>query len=108
MSLADETALTIPQAAKRVPRLKGRTKAGRDHVNPSTVIRWAKTGVEVGGQRVRLEVRRCGGCYLTSVEALDRFQAAMNPATDEPPARTPAQRTKDSAAADRQLAEAGW
>lgn len=88
-----ETRLSLNQAAKH---------AGAPY---STVHRWAKRGV--GG--VRLETAKLGGRLFTSVEAVERLIAAMNP--DQPPApreRTLAERTRACKAATAELIAAGW
>ena len=64
----DALNLTLAEAAEYVPQRRGRC------VHPSTIHRWARSGVSTrSGFRVRLEVRRVGGRLLTSAAALDRF-----------------------------------
>lgn len=65
-----EQILPFAEAARRLPRLR----AGRA-VNPSTIWRWASHGV----RGVRLETVRVGGTTCTSLEALERFFARLNP-----------------------------
>lgn len=66
--LLSESLLSAPEAARRVPP----TRLDRPtHV--STIIRWITHGV----RGVRLEAVRLGGRWVTSVEALDRFAAAL-------------------------------
>lgn len=67
--LANETKLTLTQAAKETP--------GRP--NPSTVWRWCRKG----HQGVKLEYIRFGRKIFTSREALERF-AGMVAAADRP------------------------
>src|SRR5215831_15466946 len=79
-TLIDEQLLSLPQAARRLP--PGRR--GRP-VTLSCLLRWILSGVpSPDGQRVRLEAVRLGGRWLTSVEALGRFAAALTPTLDGP------------------------
>lgn len=78
-----ERALTFKQAAARCP---GRA------VSVKTIYAWADLGVKVGEARVKLEAARVGGRRVTSVEALERFVAAMSGEKVEPP--VPQSRTK--------------
>lgn len=64
----DEQALSLPAAAKLVPR----RRAGRK-VATSTLYRWITHGV----RGVRLEAMAAGGGLVTSREALERFFAAL-------------------------------
>lgn len=68
ISLSEQIIL-LSAAARRLPCLR----AGRP-VNPSTLWRWATKGV----RGVRLETIRIGATTATSVEALERFIAALN------------------------------
>ena len=61
--MLNETVVTFPEAAKRLPTINGK------NVHASSVWRWARKGV----RGVYLESRRLGGRYLTSLEALERF-----------------------------------
>ena len=63
-SLLDESPLTLAEAAKVLPRLRG---GKRVHV--ATLHRWALKGVA----GVRLETIRLGRTVVTSREALQRF-----------------------------------
>lgn len=105
--LTGETVISFAAAASRLPRFC----AGRP-VAPSTLTRWATRGVRgPGGRRVRLEAARCGGRWVTSVEALARFAAALTPAPDNESSavspRTPGQRRRASEVAERQLRDIG-
>jgi hypothetical protein len=42
------------------------------------VEKWAKFGITIDGEKVRLRVRREGRLVLTSVEAVMEFQEALN------------------------------
>lgn len=90
-----EHLLTIAQAAREAP--------GRPNV--STIFRWIQRGV----RNVRLESNLVGGRRFTSREALQRFIARCSAAAagDAPPVRTPHQRERDIARAERELSEAG-
>jgi hypothetical protein len=63
IDLAAEHVLTLSQAAKHVPKRRGK------HAHSSTIYRWA-TG---GCRGVKLEAVRIGGTICTSVEAVQRF-----------------------------------
>ena len=106
--LADETLLTLAEAAAKLPRRNGRK------IHASSVWRWARKGVS----GVRLEARRLGGCFFTSVEALDRFSAQLAELPPEAAARkrrtvtkkrrrTEAQRRRDIERSKRALENSG-
>ncbi len=63
-SLLDESPLTLAEAARALPRLRG---GKRVHV--ATLYRWVSRGVA----GVRLESLRLGRTVVTSREALQRF-----------------------------------
>lgn len=62
-----ETMLTFSQAASHLPRMQGKK------IHTSTLWRWARKGV----QGVKLETRKLGGRFFTSLEALERFSKAL-------------------------------
>lgn len=105
--LASEQMLTLSEAAKLIP----------GHPHPSSLWRWCRKGVKArDGQRIHLDHHRFGGRLFTSVEALDRFGAALAAVDVEdldqrasPPARrrSSAQRERDIAHAEAELAKAG-
>ena len=72
--LHDEQVLTFSEAASRLPRFHGRK------VHTSTLWRWARKGVK----GVRLETRRLGGRFVTSLEALERFSKKLAEPVDDP------------------------
>ncbi len=74
--LNGERLLTLTEAAKTLPRLNGKKIA------TTTLWRWATQGI----RSIRLETRRIGRRVVTSVEALDRFTAAL---ADLPPETRP-------------------
>lgn len=50
-------------------------------VNPSTIFRWIRVGLEgLGGNRIRLEVTYRGQTPFTSAESIERFFAAVTAA----------------------------
>ena len=75
--LQNEKVLTFSEATRALPPVNGK----RPH--SSTIWRWARKGV----QGVRLETRRLGGKFVTSVEALERFAKAL--AEVDVPERSP-------------------
>ena len=97
-------AVSFPQVARRLPSYRG----GRP-VNPSTIWRWAFSGVRTAdGRRVRLEVARLSGRWLTSEGALSRFLAAQQCASEPGAApRTHGQRQRASEMAAAELAKNG-
>ena len=106
--LQTETVMTFAEAAAKLPRLNGK------RIHTSTLWRWARKGI--GG--IRLETRRIGSRFVTSIEALDRFtkalaeadQATESHSSDKsvtPPSRTELQRELDIERAEATLAEAG-
>jgi hypothetical protein len=67
--------LTMPQVARRGPS----TRQGKP-LHPSTALRWVLKGVKTrDGRRVRLEAVRCGGRWVTSKAAFQRFLSAQTP-----------------------------
>lgn len=102
--LQDEQVLTFSEATKALPPVNGK----RPHA--STIWRWARKGVN----GIRLETRRLGGRFVTSIEALERFSKAL---AERPPVnrsdvgalrpRTIKQRQRDIEQAERKLARAG-
>lgn len=70
--LLDEQPLTLGEAAKKLPRLDGKK------ISISSLWRWATIGI----RGVKLEVRQLGGRLITSMEALERFSAAVASSRD--------------------------
>lgn len=66
--LQEEVVLTLLEVTKALPSFNGK----RLHV--SSVWRWARRGVK----GVKLETRRIGARYVTSMEALERFTKALS------------------------------
>src|SRR5229473_3410516 len=84
--VANGDVLTCPQLARRGPS----TRQGKP-LHPSTVLRWILDGVKTAdGRRVKLEACRCGGRWVTSAAAFQRFVEAQTPLLEANPApRTP-------------------
>ena len=95
IDLSTETVFPVTEAPKHIP--------GRP--SQASVWRWVLHGV--GG--VKLESILIGGKRFTSAEAIQRFcdrrTAAAN--GDATPSRTPRQREREVAAAERELERAG-
>ncbi len=104
--LTTERILTFTEAARALPPIAGK------RCHPSTLWRWARRGCK----GVKLEVRRLGGRFVTSMEALERFSKALaevdplahRPEADvTPKGRTDKQRHADVTKAEAELAKAG-
>jgi hypothetical protein len=101
-----ETLLSLRDAAKRLP---GRRQGKRPAVE--TLYRWTLHGC----RGIVLESAQIGGTRCTSIEALDRFFAALSAASRAgqlvpPPlstARMSAARRRQVEQAERELTEAG-
>lgn len=93
-----EELISLSEAGRRL-------KINGQAVSPVTVYRWATQGR--GPCKVRLETLRVGAKVCTSAEALQRFLDALNPAPIVPPKRTPAERRKSHARAEKELAAMG-
>ena len=65
--LLEEKVVSFTEAAKALPVINGRK------IHPSALWRWARKGVK----GVRLETRRLGGRFVTSMEAIERFSKAL-------------------------------
>lgn len=104
--LQREGLIGLSEAAK----LFGTYRGGRP-THPATVGRWALHGVRLGdGRLVRLETIRLAGRLGTSRAAVERFLAAQQGAEPMPagqPVRTPANRRRESAKAERELIKRG-
>jgi len=61
--------ITLTQAAQESP------------VSTQTLRRWIESGIDLRGQRVRLEAIRYGGRFLVQRDALDNFLARLNVGT---------------------------
>ena len=65
--LSSEKIVSFTEASKLLPVINGR------RIHPSALWRWARKGVK----GVRLETRRLGGRFVTSMEAIERFSKAL-------------------------------
>ncbi len=87
--LQSETILTFAEAAKHLPIFNGKK------CHTSTIWRWARRGC----QGIKLETRRLGGRFVTSLEALDRFSKALAeidlPDRPAPPPKKPTSRQRE-------------
>lgn len=100
-----ETVISLRDATIECP-----ISPGRKPVHLSTAWRWATRGVlSTAGVRVKLEVVRLGGRWITSREALERFSAALTGEMigDATPFRTPTARARASEAAKKKLKTLG-
>lgn len=93
--LLSEEILTLAQAARRIPPVRGkRPPCSR------TVFRWSakglkprsKRGCSESGGRVFLETIQIGGTTCTSMEALARFYERLDDLAKEPARLTPKQK----------------
>jgi hypothetical protein len=105
--LAGEGLIGMATAARRLGTFRG----GKC-VHPSTLTRWARHGVRTpDGRLVRLETVRLSNRLCTSWPAVLRFLAAQQPneACVGPtvPLRSPAERRRESEAADAALRAMG-
>jgi hypothetical protein len=118
MSIATSEGLTVDHAILRERTLRLREvgdylPTGRrgKRLSLSAALRWVLNGVILSdGRRVRLEAVRCGGKWITSLEALERLAAAQTPRLDGdpvPPPRNPAARRRASERAAKELEQAG-
>ena len=96
IDLSSENVFPVNEAPKHIP--------GRP--SQASVWRWVLKGI--GG--IKLESILIGGRRLTSTEAIQRFADARTAqANGEPiPSRTPKQRERDIAAAERETSAAGF
>jgi hypothetical protein len=94
--------ITMPQVARRCAS----TRQSKP-VHPSTPLRWVLDGVKTpDGRRVKLEACRCGGRWVTSSAAFQRFVEAQTPYLDTEPAprtTTPTQAANRAERAGKEL-----
>jgi hypothetical protein len=108
LDLLEEECLSLAQAARRLPALRGTTATGKG-VHPSTLWRWAKKGINApDGQKVRLEIVRVGGTNCTTAEALQRFIDRLQGEEAPPETRQPRPLTQRAAAAMEELRSLGY
>lgn len=59
--------ISYSEAARRLPRIDGRQTHGH------TVARWARNGVKVHGETIKLRAARVGRQHVTTQEWLEQF-----------------------------------
>lgn len=101
--LLQESLISLAQAGRRFPR----TRPGRSpNPTPSAIWRWVREGVRAAdGRRIQLEAILVAGRWLTSLEAIERFVMAQQPATATGEPASPDLPTPLSPAARRRAAE---
>lgn len=100
MQQANDSTLARELMTEGVQRLSVNAIAKKLRTGSRTIVRWMIEGVEVAGERVRLESVRWGGrAYVTTEPALARFLEKIGTAPPDAPAqadvptiRTPKQR----------------
>lgn len=95
---AKEQLISFAQAAKRLPAWND----GRS-VSPNTIARWARNGIK----GVLLESIHIGRRQFTSVEACQRFFAALTAAASPPSVQHSEKRMEDIEAVRRELKSYG-
>lgn len=101
-----EQLLDINQAARH-PAFRNTRTGKAAHV--SSIFRYALYGGRaVNGQRIKLETVKVPSGLRTSVEAIERFIAALTCPEIDPPRTTSAARRKQIEMAEKELAEAGF
>lgn len=100
-----EQIISLREATKCLP-----VRRGGKRVHISCIYRWTLNGCK----GIKLESIQVGGTRCTSREALGRFFERLSQASgidadrDLPTIRTPSQRARDDARAERELIEAGF
>jgi len=106
--ILSETVLSLAQAARRLPQLRGAKATGKG-VHPVTLWRWAKKGLNTpNGEKVRLETVRIGGTNCTSRQALQRFIDRLQGQEPSPPSYQPRPLNKRAAQAMEELRKRGY
>jgi hypothetical protein len=81
-------------------------------VHLSTIVRWITRGVRSpAGELIRLEALRCGGRWISSLEALQRFSERLTPrngGTPAPTLRSPSRRARAEEQAEKELRRLGF
>jgi hypothetical protein len=105
-NLLSETVRNLTEAANLFPSFRN----GRP-VHPATLTRWILKGVRgPNGACVRLEALKRPAGWITSVEAVERFLAALTPnlnASRAPTPATPGKRRRASERAAKELEKLG-
>jgi len=103
--ILDGDRLTLSQAARLLPASRGEGRR-----SPATLWRHGHDGAKAqDGNRVKLEMVKCGMSWCTSRAALERFVVALTCADTAAtiPPRSPAARSRASAAASAKLQTMG-
>ena len=99
INLSTEQLVSLSQAANNLS------------TDNSTVWRWMMRGCKSrAGILVKLDACKVGGKWITSLEAIQKFSAALteaNAPAETPKTRTPKHRQRSSGKAARKLATAG-
>jgi hypothetical protein len=72
MNILSEEVLSLPAAARRLPRLRG----GKP-THPTTLWRWARFGVATPAGRIKLQTYAYAGSKVTTWESVERFLTAV-------------------------------
>jgi hypothetical protein len=108
LDLFAEECLSLAQAARKLPTLRGARIAGKG-VHPVTLWRWTKIGLNSpDGQKIRLETVRIGGTNCTSLEALQRFLDRLQGEEVPPTTNQPRALAKKAATAMEELRDLGY
>jgi len=79
LDLTTERLMPLAEAARLVPPGRGGKKT-----HSATLVAWIRRGTRTAdGRRVHLDALLMGGKWLTSVEALQRYAAAITPSPQE-------------------------
>lgn len=100
---SQEAAVTLTTHEHRISLAEAARRQGKV---PSTAWRWPIGGVLRRGQRIHLGAKRVGGRWETTVEALDRFERALNNDRLPPITASPSARHSAATATARELKEA--
>jgi hypothetical protein len=91
----------LSKAGRRLPPSRG-----DNHPTLSCLLRWIQDGVlGPNGKRIRLEAARCGGRWLTTAAAIERFIAAQSPSISDEPTPAPRPAGKRQRASQRAAAQ---
>jgi hypothetical protein len=103
IDLSNEKPISLTAAARMLP--PGRR--GRP-VSLSCIFRWIVDGIRLPtGEVLRLEGSRCGGRWLTSVEAVQRFMDRQTPRFEDQPTPLPSTLRRRQRASERAAQELG-
>jgi len=86
----EERPITLSQASKLYPA----------STSTATILRHITRGVKVRGETVRLEGSRLGGRWITTADAVARFQASLTARAGVDPPPSPRTRSRSEAFLD--------